>query len=140
MESTQARKELARADRLGSTSRSTAARWYARYLVIYGIASFGLASTFGFVDPRLATAVTMPIWLVIIIGLSVWSMRQRTAIRGFGSLHGAVIGTWAAAWAITIGLGTSVFAGSWPWFVGGGVAMAIPAFVGAYVTHRRGRA
>lgn len=141
MEDANAREELTKAQRLASMSSRTAARWYVRYLVLYGIASFGLAVVFAFVeDGRLATLVTMPVWAIIIIGLSVWSARQRTAARGFGAIHGIVIGVWAAAWAATIGLGSTVFAGVWQWFIGGGIVMAGAAFAGAYVTHRRSRA
>lgn len=141
MEPTNARDELAKAEQLASTSSNTAARWYVRYLVIYGVASFVLAASFAVIpDSRLATLVTMPFWLVIVVGLSVWAARQRTAVRGFGWLHGTVIGVWAAVWAATIGLGTTVFVGVWQWFVACGVVLAGIAFTGAYVTHRRSRA
>ena len=140
METTDAHDDLARAERLTAAS-TTAARWYVRYLVVYGVASFALAAAYAFVgDGLITTVVTMPLWAVILVGLSVWAARQRTAVRGFGAIHGAVIGVWAAAWALTVGLGTTVLAGVWQWFVGGGVVMAGAAFAGAYVTHRRSRA
>ena len=138
MEQTDADTQLTTARRLAATSSRTAARWYVGYLVVYGIASFALASVFAFVDDtRLAALVTIPFWLVIVVGLSVWAARQRAAVRGFGVTHGVVIGVWAAAWAATVGLGTTVFAGVWQWFLGGGAVMAAAAFAGAYATHRK---
>lgn len=121
-------------------SITSSRRWYVGCLVGYGLASLALATAFGFVDrPLLPVAISMPLWVACVVGLSVWAVRQRTGVRGFATIHLAVIVGWAAAWAATVGMGTTAFPGVWPWWLGGGVVMAGTAFAGAWVTHRRSR-
>lgn len=126
----------------------TAARWYVRYLLASGAASLATATVLGLVDGSvLATAISMPVWLAVLVGLSVWSGRRprgehrgghRGEHRG-DRLPTAVFAGWAAAWAATVGLGTTVFPGVLAWWVAGGAVMAAAACVGAYATHRRRR-
>lgn len=116
-------------------------RWYVGCLVGYGLASLGLATSFGFVDrPILPVAISMPVWAACVVGLSVWAARRRSGVRGLTDIHLTVIVVWAAAWAATVGMGTTAFRGFWPWWLGGGLVMAATAFAGAWVTVRRSRA
>jgi hypothetical protein len=127
----------------GSTARDadprSSGRWYVRYLLACGVASLAMAVGFGFVQrPMLVVAISMPLWVAFVVGLSVWAARQPAA-AGVATVHLAVIIVWVAAWALTVGMGTTVFRGVWPWWVGGGVVMAATAFAGAWITHRRSR-
>lgn len=111
-------------------------RWYVRYLLASGAASLVAATVLGLVDGSvLAVAVSMPVWLAVLVGLSVWSGRRQRGDR----LPTAVFAGWAAGWALTVGLGTTVFPGVLAWWVAGGAVMAAAAAVGAYATHRRRR-
>ncbi|HEX6444288.1 MAG TPA: hypothetical protein VF053_04300 [Streptosporangiales bacterium] len=125
-----------------STARAgsrSSARWYVGYLLAGGVASLAVATAFGFVPrPMLAVAISMPLWVAFVVGLSVWATRRPAAVRVAG-VHLTVIVVWVAAWSLTVGMGTTVFPGVWPWWVGGGAVMAVTAFTGAWVTHRRTR-
>jgi hypothetical protein len=115
-------------------------RWYVRYLLACGVASLAVAAGFGFIQrPMLAVAISMPLWVAFVIGLSVWAVRQPAAAR-VANVHLTVIVVWVAAWSLTVGMGTTVFRGVWPWWVCGGLVMAATAFTGAWVTRRRRRA
>lgn len=127
----------------GSAARDAGPRssgsWYVKYLLACGVASLALAVAFGFVQrPMLAVAISMPLWVAFVVGLSVWAARQPAA-SGVARVHLAVIVVWMAAWALTVGMGTTVFRGVLPWWVGGGLVMAATAFAGAWITHRRSR-
>jgi hypothetical protein len=60
-------------------------------------------------------------------------------MAGLGRIHGFVIGAWAVLWSITVGVGTSLLLGQWPWWLAGGIAMAIPPLIGAWIVVRRTR-
>lgn len=115
----------------------TAARWYARYLVGYAVASLVLAAVCALVPGTfLAVAVTMPFWLVVLVGLAAWTTGRRAG-HASPRARTAVLGGWLATWAVTLGLGATVFAGRWPWFLACGAVLAAIALVGAYLTRRR---
>ncbi|WP_086828216.1 hypothetical protein [Allokutzneria sp. NRRL B-24872] len=138
MDHDDARASLAEAQRLAGVAR-VAAGWYSRFLVLFGISSFVVAASFAVVDRMTAVAVITPIWLVLVLGLTiVVVLRSRSSVRGYASIHGAVMAVWSAAWVLTMALTTPTSA-SWLPLLGGAV-MAIAAFVGAYVAHRRSRA
>ena len=136
MENLEATQALQQAAHLQGRARS-ASRWYTRYLVVYGVVSFVFASLFGVVGNRWGAAVLTPLWAVFVALLSAWSFRKKTAILGFGRLHGIVIGAWAVLWGITVLVGSNRYQGQLGWWVAGGAAMALPCFVGAVVAHRR---
>ncbi|WP_190816769.1 hypothetical protein [Saccharopolyspora pogona] len=77
--------QLARADRLGAEARR-GGRWYVRYLLVFGVASFVLAAVFAFVDNSTAVVVGTPLWIVFVVGISVWAATRRVGLRGFGAL------------------------------------------------------
>ena len=136
MEHTEATEALAQAQRLNRETRS-AGRWYVRYLLVYATASFAMASLFGVLGNRWGVWLLTPLWVVVIVVLSTWSARARTALVGFGRLHAAVIGAWAVLWGVTVIVGSSRYQGQPAWWVPCGVAMAVPCLVGAWVAHRR---
>lgn len=136
MENLEASHALEHAERLQGRARS-ASRWYTRYLIVYGIVSFLFASLFGVVGNRWGAALLTPLWAVFVTLLSVWSYQKKTAMAGFGRLHGAVIGAWAVLWGVTVIVGSARYQGQPAWWVAGGLAMAAPCFIGALVAHRR---
>lgn len=130
--------QLSQAERLAAKARREA-RWYVRYLVAFGIASFGLACVFAFVGGLTAVAVTTPLWVLFVVGLSVWAARHPVTLRGYGGLHLAIMGSWGVIWLVTVFVGTSRFPYAWPWWFGAGLAMAAVALCGAGVALRRSR-
>lgn len=138
MDSTDAHARLAEAERLSATSRA-ASGWYGRYLVVFGVASFFLAASFAVVHPFVIAAVITPVWLALVLGLTVTVvLRRRVAVRGYAGIHCSVMAAWTGAWMLTLNL--TLLQGRWPWPVLGGCAMAGAAFAGAFVAHRRSRA
>ena len=136
MEYLEASAALAQAQRLHDATRQ-AGHWYTRYLLVYAAASFLVAALFGVLGNHWGMLVLMPLWLVVIVALSVWSARARASMVGFGRLHGAVIGSWAVLWAVTVVVGSERYQGRPAWWVPAGVALALPSLVGAWVAHRR---
>jgi hypothetical protein len=130
--------QLARADRLGAEARR-GGRWYVRYLLVFGIASFAIAAVCAFADGLTAAVVVTPLWIVFVIGISVWAATRNVGLRGFGSLHGMVMVAWTLAWTATVLVGGNWMSHVWQWWLGGGVVMAAIAFVGAGVAHSRSR-
>lgn len=128
--------DLRRAAELsGRARRST--RWYARYLLVFALGSFLLSVLTGTLPGRSGVLTTTLLWMGLIVVLSVYAARQRTAIRSFGRLHGAVMAGWTVAWCATVVLGERFFADQLWWWLLGGVAVALPPLVGARVTRRR---
>ena len=94
---------------------------------------------FGLMGGRWAAIVITPIWVLLVVALSVWSMRQRSVVAGMGWIHAWVISGWTVAWAVTVFVGSSVYPDTLPWWVLGGLLTAIPPVIGAVVTARRTR-
>lgn len=137
MDNTEALAQLSQAQRLAATSRA-AAGWYVRYLIVFGVASFGLAASFAVVSPRTIAFVITPIWLVLVLSLTiVVVLRHKTAVRGYATIHSVVMTVWVVAWMLVMNL--TLAETGWLWPVLGGAVMASAAFVGAYVAHQRSR-
>src|SRR3954449_12333245 len=104
MDSTDAHARLAEAQRLSATSRA-ASGWYARYLVFFGVASFFLAASFAVIPPFVIAAVITPVWLALVLGLTITVvLRRRAAVRGYAGIHGSVMAACTAAWLLTVNL------------------------------------
>jgi hypothetical protein len=129
---------LRRAAELSAATRR-AARWYATYLTIFAVAIFAMCIGFGLVGGRWGALVLTPIWVLLVVALSLWSARQRSVVAGMGRIHAWVIGGWAVAWGVTVFVGGFVFPDTLAWWVLGGVLTAIPPVAGAVVTARRTR-
>lgn len=138
MTETSAQDLLGTAERLAQRSRR-AARWYAVYLLLYGVGTFALALLIGIVPGPLGVGIGMGVWLVLLVGLTVYQRRQQALIKRFARLHLIVIATWATLWVITVVVGTVVFVGDLTWWVPAGVVTALPALVGAAYVFRQTR-
>lgn len=128
--------DLRRARALDASARRSA-RWYARYLFAFALASFVMAALFGVVGSFWGSAVLTPLWLVFLTGLTVYSTRQPTVVRGMGRLHGLTIAGWAVAWGVTVTVGTRYYPEQLWWWVLGGLAMATPPLLAARVVEAR---
>lgn len=126
---------LAQADSLAVRTRD-AARWLARYYVVFGVASALMAVAVGVWQGGIGTLVVMLIWAALIVGLSIYCGRQQTMVRGGGRLHRTVIIAWTALWALTVAVGSSNNL-PWPWWLAGGLAMLTASLIGAWVVLRR---
>lgn len=136
MENLEAAQTLQHAERLQGQARRAGA-WYSAYLTVFAVASVIFAALFGFLGNRVGAFVATPLWLVFIAVLTAWSQRKKTALAGMGRIQGFVIGTWALLWGVTVIVGSFYFQQRPAWWVGGGLAMAVPCVVGAVLTRRR---
>jgi hypothetical protein len=138
MTDTSARDLLGTAERLAQRSRR-AARWYAVYLLLYGVGTFALALLIGLAPGPMGVGVGMGVWLVLLIGLTLYQRRQQALIKRFARLHLIVISTWAALWVGTVVVGTVVFVGDLTWWIPAGLVTALPALIGAAYVFRQTR-
>ncbi len=128
--------DLDRATHLREAARRST-RWYSHYLVVFGVASFGVAVLTGTLDGPSGVALTMGLWAAFLAVSTAWVARRRTAIQGMTRLHLTVMACWTVTWAATVILGKNVFDGQLWWWVLGGLAVAAGPLVGAVVAHRR---
>lgn len=136
MENLEATRALENADRLSSKAR-LAGRWYARFLVLFGLASALFAASFSLASGQRASLTLTAVFLGVTFILLVWAQRQQTTLAGMGRIHAAVMTSWGVLWGVTVIVGTRLFAHEPAWWISGGVAMAAPCLVGAYVARRR---
>ena len=139
MERTEAVTALTQAEHLSSRSRA-AGRWYARYLVLFGLAGIALALGIGRFGGWPGTLIVTGLYLGFVGVLTGWALTRPAVMAGMGRLHGLTVGGSMALWGLTVALGTTFFRGQLGWRLAGGLAMAVPAFVGAAVAFRRTRA
>jgi hypothetical protein len=130
---------LTQAEHLSGQSRA-AGRWYARYLVLFGLAGIALALGVGRFGGWPGTLIVTGLYLGFVAVLTVWGLSRPAVMAGMGRLHGLTIGGSMALWGMTVGLGTTVFRDQLGWWLVGGLAMAVPAFIGAGIAFHRTRA
>ncbi len=111
--------------------------WYTRYLWVFAAGQLGLVPL-AVLWNGLASAIAFGLGNTLLVaGLSVYAARQRVVRRGFGVKHGAVIGSWAALFALSVALGTTVFAAAPAFAAVAALACALPPAVGAWLEARR---
>ncbi len=139
MEPLTATNTLDTATRLNTAARRST-RWYAGYLGAFAAVSLAMALLFGVLGGRWGAVVLTPIWVLTVGALTVWALRHKTTVQHMTRLHLLVIGGWAAAWMVTVLVGSNAFPQQLWWWALGGVAMAVPPLVGAAVVLRRSAA
>jgi hypothetical protein len=127
MENIDAAEAIQHADRLTARARQ-GGRWYARYLLLYAVASVIIAIGFALVGPRWGATVITPIWVCFVVAISIYANRQQTSLRGTTRMHSLMIAAWAVLWLLTL-LGSFTFHQAIWWWVLGGVAMAVPPLI-----------
>lgn len=138
MTETSADELLTSAERLAQRSRR-AARWYALYLLLYAVGTFALAFLIGIAPGPLGVSIGMGVWVVLLVGLTLYQRRQQALIKRFAALHTIVIMTWASLWIITVIVGTFYFVGDLSWWVPAGIVTALPALLGSLLVHHQTR-
>jgi hypothetical protein len=127
MEEIDAAEAIQNADRLTARARQ-GGRWYARYLLLYAVASLILAVSFAVIGPRWGAFVLTPIWVCFVVAISIYASRQQTSLRGTTRTHTLMIAAWAVLWLCTL-LGSFAFHQAFWWWLLGGVAMAVPPLI-----------
>lgn len=125
--------------RMNATARRST-RWYAGYLGAFAALSLVMALLFGVMGGRWGATVATPVWVLSVGALTVWAVRHKTTVQHMTRLHLLVIGCWAAAWMLTVLLGSTVFPQQLWWWALGGVLMGVPPLLGAAVVLRRSAA
>ncbi|QDY77405.1 hypothetical protein [Streptomyces qinzhouensis] len=132
----EAQAALRRAARVESAALQNSG-WYARYLWVFAAGQLVLVPVSLLWQGLVAALVFALLTVTLVGGLSVYAGRQRVVRRGFGSLHGGVIGSWVALFAVAVALGTSLFEGSVPFAVVASLACALPPALAAISEGRR---
>jgi hypothetical protein len=88
-----------------SRQRAVAAgRWFARYLVLLGLASAVVVVVMeAFFPDGLARALVGLSWLVVMLGLSWWAERQLVYPRGATRAMWASLGSWLVLYLLVVG-------------------------------------
>lgn len=136
MDTFEASQALDRIDQVSSRARR-AGHWYAIFLTIFGTLSVLFASSFSLVTGKWGALTLTGLFLLATAALLIWALRQRAALAGMGRLQAMVMGLWGLLWAVTVGVGSTALPGRPLWWISGGVAMAMPCLIGAWVVHRR---
>jgi hypothetical protein len=123
-----------------SRDRAVAAgRWFARYLVLVGLASAGLivVQEVYFSDGLARVLAGLP-WLVVMIGLSWWAEHQSVYPKGATRYMGASIGIWLALYLVAVGPFVRLQFGDdlGAWLVAA-VLLSVPFFASAGLVLRR---
>ncbi|MFZ0122349.1 MAG: hypothetical protein WAL99_23480 [Pseudonocardiaceae bacterium] len=127
---------LAHAEWLGRrvTDRS---RWYGQFLVAFGAVVMVVTPLWGLVTSGAAAVVLNIAWVVFIMAIPIYVRRQPVAGRGMGRRYVVVIGVWAVIYAAVLVPGFAVFPHNPAWWIPGGLAAALPFYIGAYREHHR---
>jgi uncharacterized membrane protein YjjP (DUF1212 family) len=116
-----------------STAMRRQTAWYTTYLIVYGLASAVVVLLIGLVDSPLIVVF----WVAAIVGLSVYSSRQKAVRRHFGLRHGVIIGTWAVLYGAVILVGQTWFPGRPAFWIPAAIVVGAPALIGAWLERRR---
>ncbi|MFJ9823745.1 hypothetical protein ACIRSU_05140 [Streptomyces sp. NPDC101160] len=138
-EYSEAAEVLGRTARLESSARRQGGGWYLRYLLAFGgVQLFFVPAVLLWHEPA-AFAVTMALYVSIVIALSVYASRQPAVRRRFGLRHSLTLAAWAAMFTTSMALGTSLLRDSVPFAVAATAACVAPVAVAALL-ERRARA
>lgn len=122
---------LAQADRIQHTVRRQA-KWYARYLTIFGIVTIPVVTWAGFLTGPLMAGMFTVVWGGFVVGISVWGNRFGVTRRGFQRTHFTWLASWFAVYCAVLFPGMAWFPGELAWWLPGGILTSIPCFVTAY--------
>jgi hypothetical protein len=130
------------ADALVAVDRSRAAvqrrsRWTARYMGAYGVATLVAFPAMSLCRGTVVAVCASCLWTLIVLG-SAWYVRcQRVVGRGFRRVYTLTFGSWAVLWGVGLTLGQRLFETRSQYWVCACLIVAVPQFVGAWVTARR---
>ncbi|MET8508842.1 hypothetical protein ABZV60_30045 [Streptomyces sp. NPDC004787] len=138
-ESVDAAEVLGRSTALERAARHQGGDWYRHYLLAFGGAQLFFVPTVLLWHEPVAFAGVMGLYVALVCALSLYAKRQRAVRRGFARRHGAVIGTWAAVYTVSVTLGTTVLRDSVPFALAATAGCVAPVAV-AVLREGRGRA
>ncbi|MVA74735.1 hypothetical protein GC722_01600 [Auraticoccus sp. F435] len=131
-----ARQLLEQADSLAATAHRDT-RWYARWLVLFGLLSLLTCALFAAFPGAPAVVLGMSVYGVGVAALVVWASRRGAATRYMTRLHLAVMAGFAVIWTATMVLGTRSDDPAVVFLTGGGLILLLTV-AGAWVVTRRG--
>ena len=134
--SDEAQARLADAERVQEAVRRRA-RWYVRYLIAFGFATIAAVATAGFVRGPISSALFGGVWTAFVVLISVWGTRFGANRRGFRRTHLTWLACWLVLYLVVLFGGLAWFPHQPAWFLPGGVVVALPCFVTAYLEARR---
>ncbi|MFE2286332.1 hypothetical protein ACFXDJ_19460 [Streptomyces sp. NPDC059443] len=117
--------------RIEATARGRSG-WYVGYLWVFAGWQLALVPAVVLWHGPTGTLVSTLSNALVVMGLSVFAMRQPVVPRGYGGRHLRVIGAWAVAYVLTLVLGFTVFLDSVAFAVVAAFACALPAVVAAW--------
>lgn len=129
-----------RANALAQGADPSSIRHYLAGLIIFGLASLVVAITVAYLPTMTAMFVALPIFAVLLAGLSFLAMRARYAEPKLTWVHGGFMVAWTAAFVGTMLLLTSSLADQVGMYVLGGFGMLLVALVAAFIAARLTRA
>jgi hypothetical protein len=127
---------LAQAEKMQQAVRRQS-QWYARYLVIFGIATIPVVTAAGFIEGPVSALTFALVWCVFVFVISMWSRRFGASRRGFARVHAIWLFTWMLCYMAVLFIGVALFPRDLAWFLPGAVVTSIPCFVTAYLEARR---
>lgn len=98
-----------------------------------------LAVLIGLAPGAVGITIGVVLWLLLLIGLTVYQRRQQALIKEFNTLHVIVVMTWASLWIITVMGGSYFFPGDLTWWLPAGIVTALPPLIGGLVVLRATR-
>ncbi|MFF9077855.1 hypothetical protein ACF1BP_36740 [Streptomyces sp. NPDC014735] len=122
--------------RIEATARARS-RWYVRYLWMFAGWQLIVVPAVLLWHGMVGALVSACANAVVVMGLSLFTVRQPVMPRGYARVHLRVIGAWTAAYAVALVLGFLVFADSVAFAAAAALVCALPAAATAW---REGRA
>lgn len=107
-------------------------RWYVGYLLLFAVWQLVLVPAVLLWRGPTGALVSALANALVVVGLSLFAIRQPVTPRGYGGLHLKVIGAWTAAYVPALVLGFTVFASSVAFAAVAAFVCALPASAAAW--------
>ncbi|MFD0020537.1 hypothetical protein [Streptomyces sp. NPDC058382] len=117
--------------RIEATAR-VRSRWYVGYLWLFAAWQLVLVPAVLLWHGAMGALVSTLANALVVMGLSLFAVRQPVTPRGYGRLHIKVIGAWAAAYVLALVLGSTVFVSSVAFAAVAALVCALPASAAAW--------
>ncbi|WP_405676342.1 hypothetical protein OG239_41595 [Streptomyces sp. NBC_00868] len=117
--------------RIETTAR-VRSRWYVGYLWLFAVWQLVLVPAVLLWHGATGALVSALANALVVMGLSLFAVRQPVIPRGYGGLHLKVVGAWAAAYVLALVLGFTVFVSSVAFAAVAALVCALPASAAAW--------
>ncbi|MFF5701357.1 hypothetical protein ACFY7H_02415 [Streptomyces sp. NPDC012794] len=112
--------------RIEATARGRSG-WHTRYLWLFAAWQLVLVPAVLLWHGPRGTIVSTLANALVVVGLSVFAVRQPVVPRGYAGRHLRVIGAWAVTYALALALGLTAFVDSVAFAAAAALACALPA-------------